>query len=267
MTIPPWLQNFVNTRVYHPLDLFFFSICFVCWVLAYLEIIYNVKKYKFVDMPIISATANIVWEFLWAFVFIINVGPAGVWGVRIWFFLDVIINCALLLYGKKQMVIPEFKKYSILIFLFLIVSWSGILYSFVYMKLDNGMGAVTAMITNVVMSVLYILMVFRKPDLWRISVRTAWYKFLGTGSITAISFHLTSFRSNYFLLCLGIIAGILDIYYIYLLSYLKTYKGAKVHSLQKRNAILKKAGFDPLDPNMPITVKSEDYLNMPLAKR
>jgi len=190
-------------------------------------------------------------------VFIINVGPAGVWGVRIWFFLDVIINGSLLLYGKKQMIIPEFKKYSILIFLFLIVSWSGILYSFVYMKLDNGMGAVTAMITNVLMSVLYILMVFRKPDIWRISVRTAWYKFLGTGSITAISFHLVTFRSNYFLLCLGIIAAVLDIYYIYLLSYLKTFKGAKVHSLQRRNTILKDSGFDPLDSSMPIRVKSE----------
>ena len=257
MTIPQWLQNYLNTRDYGPLDLFFFAICFVCWVLAYLEIIYNVKKYKFVDMPIISATANIVWEFLWAFVFIINVGPAGVWGVRIWFFLDVIINGSLLLYGKKQMIIPEFKKYSILIFLFLIVSWSGILYSFVYMKLDNGMGAVTAMITNVLMSVLYILMVFRKPDIWRISVRTAWYKFLGTGSITAISFHLVTFRSNYFLLCLGIIAAVLDIYYIYLLSYLKTFKGAKVHSLQRRNTILKDSGFDPLDSSMPIRVKSE----------
>jgi uncharacterized protein with PQ loop repeat len=66
MTIPAWLQHFVNTRVYSPLDLFFFSIGFICWVLAYLEIIYNVKKYKFVDMPIISATANIVWEFLWS---------------------------------------------------------------------------------------------------------------------------------------------------------------------------------------------------------
>ena|GEM_PF-6029304 len=152
------------------------------------------------------------------------------------------------------MIIPEFKKYSILIFLFLLLCWSGILYSFVYMKLDNGMGAVTAMITNVVMSILYILMVFRKPDIWRISVRTAWYKFLGTGSITAISFHI--FRSNYFLLCIGMIAGILDIYYIYLLSYLKTFKGATQHSLQKRNTILKEARFDPLDPDMPITVKT-----------
>ena len=255
MTIPVWLQSFVNTRNYGLLDLFFFLVCFICWVLAYLEIIYNIKKYKFVDMPIVSATANIVWEFLWAFVFIIDVGPAGVWGVRIWFFLDVVINFALLLYANKQMVIPEFKKYSTPIFLFLLLSWSGILYSFIYMKLDNGMGAVTAMITNVVMSVLYIMMVFRKPDIWRISVRTAWYKFLGTGSITAISFHLATFRSNYFLLCLGMIAGILDIYYIYLLSYLKTFKGARLHSLQKRNSILKESGFDPLDPDLPITAK------------
>jgi hypothetical protein len=256
MPQPAWLHNLFNTRDYHPLDLFFFSISFICWVLAYLEIIYNIKKYKFVDMPIVSATANIVWEFLWAFVFIINVGTAGVWGVRLWFFLDVIINASLLLYGKRQMVIPEFKKYSILIYLFLILSWSGILYTFIYMKLDNGMGAVTAMLTNVLMSVLYIMMVFRKPDLWRISVRTAWYKFLGTGSITVISFHLVTFRSNYFLLCLGIIAGILDLYYIYLLSYLKTFKGARQHSLQKRNTILKESGFDPLDPDMPITVQT-----------
>lgn len=255
MTMPEWLHNFLNTTEYRPLDFFFFLICFVCWVLAYLEIIYNVKKYKFVDMPIIAGTGNIVWEFLWAFVFIINLGPAAVWGVRLWFFLDVIINISLLVYGKKQMVIPEFKKNSTVIFVFLILSWSGLLFTFIYMKLDNGMGAVTAMITNVVMSVLYIVMVFRKPDIWRISVRTAWYKFLGTGSITAISFHLVTFRSNYFLLCLGVIAFVLDIYYIFLLSYLKTFKGAKVHSLQKRNNILKNSGFDPLAPDMPITVK------------
>jgi hypothetical protein len=256
MTLPSWVQHFLNTKDYHPLDFLFFLICFICWVLAYLEIIYNVRKHKFVDMPIVAATGNIVWEFLWSFVFIINLGPAAVWGVRVWFFLDVIINASLLLYGSKQMIIPEFKKNSTIIFLFLLLCWSGILYSFIYMKLDNGMGAVTAMITNLVMSVLYILMVFRRPDLWRISVRTAWYKFLGTGSITAISFHLSSFRSNYFLICLGVIAFILDIYYICLLSYLKTFKGGKVHSLQKRNAILKNSGFDPLAADMPVIVKN-----------
>lgn len=256
MTIPLWLQHYLNTKEYGPLDFFFFFICFICWVLAYMEIIYNVKRYKYVDMPLIAGTGNIVWEFLWGFIFITNLGPAAVWGVRLWFFLDVIINSSLLIYGNKQMIVPEFKKNSALIFLFLIISWSGILFSFIYMRFDNGMGAVTAMITNVVMSVLYIVMVFRKPDIWRISVRTAWYKFLGTGSITAISFHLATFRSNYFLLCLGIIAFILDIYYIFLLSYLKTFHGTRVHSLQKRNTILKSSGFDPLDPDMPITVKT-----------
>jgi hypothetical protein len=260
MTMPAWLQHFLNTKDYHPIDFVFFLVCFVCWVLAYLEIIYNVRRYKFVDMPMIAGTGNIVWEFLWSFVFIINLGPAAVWGVRIWFFLDVIINLSLLVYGSRQVVIPEFKKNGTIIFLFLLFSWFGILYSFIYMKLDNGMGAVTAMITNVVMSVLYIIMVFRKPDLWRISVRTAWYKFLGTGSITAISFSLVSFRSNYFLICLGIIAFILDIYYIYLLSYLKSFKGAKVHSLQARNNLLKESGFDPLDAQMPV-LAAEDNRN------
>jgi hypothetical protein len=37
---------------------------------------------------------------------------------------------------------------------------------------------------------------------------------------------------------------------------LKTFKGARLHSLQKRNTILKESGFDPLDPDMPITVKT-----------
>ena len=256
MFLPAWLQQFFNTKLYDKLDFFVFIVCFVCWTLAYVEIIINIKKHEFVDMPIIAATGNIVWEFLFGFIFPINLGPAAAWGVRIWFFLDVVINIFLLSLGSKQMIVPEFKKNIVIIFLFLIAAWYAILYSFVYMKFDNGMGAVTAMISNVVMSILYILMIFRKPDLWRISVRTAWYKFFGTGSITLISFHEPSFRSNYFLLSLGVIAFILDTFYILLLSYLKTFKGTKKHSLQKRNDILKSSGFDPLKKGTPVLANS-----------
>jgi hypothetical protein len=205
-------------------------------------------------MPVIAATGNIIWEFLWAFVFPINLGILAVWGVRFWFILDVVINTSLFFYGSKQTIIPEFKKGMTGIIIFLLAAWAALLYSFIYMKLDNGMGAVTAMISNVIMSALYIIMIFRKPDLWRISVRTAWYKFLGTGSITAIAVHIPSFRHNYFLMSLGALAFVLDVYYIYLLSYLKSFRRKnKTHSLQKRDEILKDAGFNPLSKTLPIT--------------
>ena len=254
LAIPAWLQALINLRDYTLIDFAFFIVCFTCWVLAYWEIIVNIKKYKYVDMPIIAGTANIVWEFLWAFVFVINMGPAAVWGVRIWFAMDVAINIGLIRYASKQMIIPEFKKHSFIIYCFLIASWSALLYFFVTMKLDNGVGGVTAMLSNLVMSILYIIMVFRKPDLWRIRVKTAWYKFIGTGCISFISLHVASFRTNYFLITMGAIAFVLDAYYIYLLYYLRKFRGAKLHSLQVRNEVLKQSGFNPLSEKMPVTM-------------
>ncbi|TAE14606.1 MAG: hypothetical protein EAZ95_09730, partial [Bacteroidetes bacterium] len=73
------------------------------WILAYILIIRNIRKYKYVGVPIAAVCTNFAWETLWSTAFYSDMGDAFEWGYRAWFFLDIFIFIGILQYGHKQL--------------------------------------------------------------------------------------------------------------------------------------------------------------------
>ena len=198
-----------------------FALGCLLWVFTYIIIIRTIRKNKFIEIPLIAVTANFAWEFLWSFVFITNMGLLYVWGYRLWFFLDCFIVFGLFKYGYKQIGIESLQKYSKLIIAIAIVFWTYILYYYIkiYDEPLSHMGAYSGYILNVMMSAMYIPVLFRLGKTQPFSKWAAWFK--GVGTLLISIFCYLKFDDG-FLLSLCIVTAILDIAYIYFIMTKKT---------------------------------------------
>lgn len=211
-----WLLSFFNTAKYHPFELFLFGTGFFSWVIAYYFIIKNTRKYKINEMPIIVAAGNIAWEFSWSFLFESDMGLFFTWGARLWFAMDLFINYGSYTNGRKlvsnKFLHSTFGKW----YLASLLGWFCLVYFMSKDGVDNELGVVSALIINVVMSSLYIYQLLNFPQ-YRgkgFSKAAAWFKMIGTGSISVASFFI--WFENEFLLTMCVITLILDLVYIYL---------------------------------------------------
>jgi len=194
----------------------------IFWSLAYVNILLNVKKYKYVDVPILAICANIAWEFIWSFIFMPDLGYLFVWGFRVWFFLDVFIVIALFKYGYKQFRFKLTFSQTSMVYIFMIVSWFVIFITFTKAGFDTGSGAVGAYMDNIMMSGLYITLKLNDKKNKGISFYTGLYKFVGTALISVAV--VITFPQRYFLLSLCVIAFILDVWYVSLFDIFKRNK-------------------------------------------
>jgi hypothetical protein len=203
-----------NLDLYTLMQIILFLSGAAFWIINYIFIIRNIIKNKFVEMPGAVLCANVTWELLWGFVFVPDMGFAVSLGYKIWFLLDVFIVVSFYRYGYKQVnqsVIPYHK----LFFTFGLFAWLILTYFFVKQGLDNPIGANSAYLSNILISLLYIFMFLRLSDKSVLSFTTAWTKWLGTGLITIMC--IIKWPYNYWMICMGLICFLLDIFYIFLL--------------------------------------------------
>jgi hypothetical protein len=94
-------------------------------------------------MPWICVLSNITWVFLWGFTFYdqINLGELFIWSYRAWFFLDLFILWGTFKYGRKQIDIPDIKKYFVPICIGFISFWALLFYSFITSGFDHKWGS------------------------------------------------------------------------------------------------------------------------------
>ncbi|WP_027000466.1 hypothetical protein [Eisenibacter elegans] len=211
------LNIWFNLLDYTLTEHIFFAIGCIGWVVVYAIVISNIQKHRFVEVPFIAITANFAWEFLWSFVFMTNMGLAYVWGYRIWFFMDCWIVYGAFRYGASQMSIERWKPYFHYIFLGALAAWFVMLYGYikVYDAPVTQMGANSGYILNVMMSALYIPLMWRLFGTERFSIPAAWAKGLGTLLISVFCF-LKFF--DLFLLSMCVVTAILDGIYIWLIT-------------------------------------------------
>ena len=57
----------VNRAAYPPIQVFFLALGFVFWAMAYKEVIWGIRKYKIVEIPMAVCAMDISWEFDWGF--------------------------------------------------------------------------------------------------------------------------------------------------------------------------------------------------------
>jgi len=157
---------FENDYGYTPFQITMYLIGGACWFVSYSIVVHRVVfKDGFLEYPIMSVTANVIWEFLWGFVIGLQFG--GVYLLTLWrvvFALDVFMFYTVLTKGKVQVSLPIIRKYYVPIMLIAITFWGAMIYSFYQSGADLPMGYNSGMILNVMMSTLCLLLFFKFPD-------------------------------------------------------------------------------------------------------
>ncbi|HEY6534712.1 MAG TPA: hypothetical protein VIY08_02730 [Candidatus Nitrosocosmicus sp.] len=199
----------------------------IFWILTYIFIISKGFKDKTYGMPLIALCANVSWEFIYSFIFPHT--PPQLFINYLWFGLDVIIVIQFLKYSKNEFLnLTSAKLYSI--FILLLVSEFSIilLSSFITGEVK---GAYTAFSQNLVMSVLFIIMLFKRKSLRGQSIYIAVFKMLGTG-LTSLHYYVYEpiTHSSFILPTLYVLIFTFDIVYILLI--LRFYKKNKMSVLK-----------------------------------
>lgn len=216
LSITSWFWSFFNLVDYQKWQIYFLGIGFVSWVIAYIYIIKDSKKFNFCEMPMLVATGNIAWEFSWTFLFKNDLSIFFTIGTGIWFARDIFINIYAWKFWKADVTNPWIGKTYHWWYLVSLFSWFGIVYFMNVCCFDNHLGVVSALLINVVMSSLYIYQLLNFPE-YRgqgMSYVAAWFKMIGTGTISFVSFFI--WPENKFLLTMCVVTLFLDLIYIYL---------------------------------------------------
>jgi hypothetical protein len=149
----------------------------ICWTLVYLLLIRRGFLEKTYGMPLAALCANISWEFIFAF--ILRVGPPQNYINVIWFVFDAVIVFQFLRYGPSIVDETFPKRYFYPGFLVaLLVAFFGVLtvsYEFV-----DFIGKYAAFAQNLMMSILFVVMLFRRKSAKGQSMYIAILKMVGT---------------------------------------------------------------------------------------
>jgi hypothetical protein len=171
-------MSWINTVDYTTTELVLFGLGCALWAVAYGGVIRGILRNKFVEIPAVAVMANIAWEFVWSWVFQVNIGKLFVYGYRTWFFLDLFINYGLLRYGHKQVQNPVLRRWFTPLYVVGTLAWTVGLYYFVGEGYDTPTGATSAFVLTVIMGFMYIVL-FLQQDPALFSGVVGWTSFLG----------------------------------------------------------------------------------------
>ena len=157
------------------------AIMFGAWTIAYAQIVMSCFREKTYGLPLVSIFQNFSWELIFGFQLLAPGVVALVWGNRLWFLVDCVIVLQVFLYGKQSQTNPWVRDN------FHTIALSGLLatgigvYSFAAYFQDV-YGLALSFLINLLMSVLFIAMIFARPDLKGMPYGAAWAKMVGTAA-------------------------------------------------------------------------------------
>lgn len=221
----------MSTHALGVLQICWFGMSALSWLIVYLFCMYRGFKDKVVAMPLIALCLNFGWEFTMSFIYLKDTLPAEHIMFRLWVLFDCVLVIQEFLYGRKDWyhIFPDFKKSS-----HYVMAIVGLIlgFMFTYMAVpswnDYHNAMYAALIMNIIMSWLFISTFAQRraeghalagQDFW-----IAFFKFIGTdifGSLTwafmvtpATPMHVgvDPFK-NY----LAVVCVIPDIVYLYLI--------------------------------------------------
>ena len=157
----------------------------ICWTIVYLLIIKRGFQDQTYGMPIAALGANISWEFIFSF---IHPHPRPQVYINItWFLFDVIILYQIFRFGKKSIndSYPDVFFYPA-IFLAVLVGF-GLVFAISF-EFDDWHGRYAAFGQNLMMSILFVTMFFKRKNLSGQSVYIALFKLVGTALPSVLFF-------------------------------------------------------------------------------
>jgi hypothetical protein len=203
-----------NCVPYTIVELCLFAGGCLMWVGAYYFIIMNARKTKLVDMAMVACCSNFAWEFLWSFIFRMDMGWFLVWTYRAWFFCDVYVFWLVLQYGSEQVNSPWIAKYFKPL-CGVTLLWFGVLYYFFIKEgYDTSIGANSAYIAQLFISVLSFTLILKNPELKGLSWPVGWLRSFGTGANTVFMF--LHYPHNHFVHSMAASAFVIDMAYLWI---------------------------------------------------
>jgi hypothetical protein len=155
------------------------------WSVTYILIIRRGFVDKTYGMPLAALCANISWEGIFSFIY--PHSPPQLYINYIWFLIDVLIVMQFLKYGRSEFPSLSNKKF-IAMFLLALATCFGLVLS-ITREFNDWQGAYAAFGQNLMMSVLFIVMLFNRNDLRGQSIFIGLFKMLGT-AISSLAFYL-----------------------------------------------------------------------------
>lgn len=204
-------MELINFEKYGIIGLIFNGVGCLFWLVAYIVLVREIVKKKFVEMPAYVAGANIAWEFVWSVFFEPDTGLLYALSYKGAFLLDCFIFYSLLKYGNK-LLDKEHKKNFVLFCSLNVVFWVLFCYFYRMDGYDTDIGANSGYIINVILSLQCLSLLLHTKDTSNFSLLFAWSKMLGTGLISVSMFYF--YPENNFVQLLGVTCFIVDSLYI-----------------------------------------------------
>jgi hypothetical protein len=201
---------------YSELELFFYLGGFLLWGVAYGLLVVRIPRQRFVEIPFFAVCGNVTWEFLWGFVWKVEMlGETLQWFYRLGCVLDLGILAFLFRYGAKQVTLPVLRRHFHWLVVCSLAGWIAFYWTFRGQGYDLPLGSNSAYVVNVVMSILYIGLILRMRDTALFSIDIGLLKGIGTGMVTVFVF--LAYPENRFVQTLGVITALLDAGYLVVL--------------------------------------------------
>jgi len=193
----------------------------IAWTVVYIGLIRNGFKYKTYGMPLFALALNIAWEGIYTFNDIF-VHPAldsvQTYVNLIWFALDVVIVITYFKYGK-QFFPDKAKQYFIGFSVLAFAASLAMQLAFYFSFAPIAAAQYSAFLQNAAMSILFLNMLFMRPNTKGQSVTVAVAKWLGTLAPTLLMGLVQ--QVNPYILVVGAICSVFDLIYIYFIIKLK----------------------------------------------
>jgi hypothetical protein len=153
----------------------------ILWTITYLLIIRRGFRDRTYGMPLVALCANLSWEFVFSFVF--PHGPVQRPVNIVWFSFDLVILYQLLRYGPREFPRLPKKLYYGTVAVGLCTAFLAVL--FVTLELEDFDGAYSAFGQNLMMSILFLAMLYNRGSLRGQSLSIALTKMGGTALASA----------------------------------------------------------------------------------
>jgi len=155
------------------------AVMFGAWAIAYLQILRAGFRDKTYGLPLACIFLDISWEFLFAFNRVAPLEVALSWGNRLWFFADCVIVAQVFMYGRQWQSNPWVRTHFHTISIVSLMASVGGLYLF-ETYFNDIYGVASSFLINLVLSLLFIPLLFSRPDLKGLPYGAAWTKMIGS---------------------------------------------------------------------------------------
>ncbi len=220
-------EQLLNTSMYTPLQLTLFITGCLMWVGVYLIFIKNIYQKKYIEMPMIAATGNFSWEWLWGFAFATNMGLIAQWVYQAWIVIDLYLIYGIYRYGYKQANGYYTPLQGKVITILGVLFFSALYYLMIAQGHDTPIGAHTAYTCQIILSTLYLINILAEKSVEHYSAWVTWLRTYGTG-LNTIFMYLV-YPEHHLLHFIATSAFVIDHMFIYIY-----YKKRRAHRVNNQ---------------------------------